>query len=34
MVAASNGIGHFIPTAQPGFKIRDMFAGVRIWAML
>jgi hypothetical protein len=28
MVAASNGIGYFILSAQRGFKIRDMFAGV------
>lgn len=34
MVAASNGIGYFILSAQRGFKIRDMFAGVLTLAML
>lgn len=28
MVAASNGIGYFILSAQRGFKIREMYAGV------
>jgi ABC-type nitrate/sulfonate/bicarbonate transport system permease component len=34
MVAASNGIGYFILSAQRGFKIRDMFAGVLTLAVL
>ena len=34
MVAASNGIGYFILSAQRGFKIRDMFAGVLTLAIL
>jgi ABC-type nitrate/sulfonate/bicarbonate transport system permease component len=34
MVAASNGIGYFILSAQRGFKIRDMFAGVITLAVL
>ena len=34
MVAASSGIGYFILSAQRGFKIRDMFAGVLTLAML
>ncbi len=34
MVAASNGIGYFILSAQRGFKIRDMFAGVLTLALL
>jgi ABC-type nitrate/sulfonate/bicarbonate transport system permease component len=34
MVAASNGIGYFILSAQRGFKVRDMFAGVLTLAML
>jgi ABC-type nitrate/sulfonate/bicarbonate transport system permease component len=34
MVAASNGIGYFILSAQRGFKIRDMFAGVLTLAAL
>lgn len=34
MVAASNGIGYFILSAQRGFKIRDMFAGVLTLAMV
>ena len=34
MVAASNGIGYFILSAQRGFKIRDMFAGVLTSAIL
>ena len=34
MVAASSGIGYFILSAQRGFKIRDMFAGVLTLALL
>jgi ABC-type nitrate/sulfonate/bicarbonate transport system permease component len=34
MVAASNGIGYFILSAQRGFKVREMFAGVFTLAML
>jgi len=34
MVAASNGIGYFILSAQRGFKIRDMFAGVLTLAVV
>jgi ABC-type nitrate/sulfonate/bicarbonate transport system permease component len=34
MVAASSGIGYFILSAQRGFKIREMFAGVLTLAML
>jgi ABC-type nitrate/sulfonate/bicarbonate transport system permease component len=34
MVAASNGIGYFILSAQRGFKIREMFAGVLTLALL
>src|SRR4249920_1940836 len=34
MVAASNGIGYFILSAQRGFKIREMFAGVLTLAAL
>jgi len=34
MVAASSGIGSFILSAQRGFKIREMFAGVLTLAML
>jgi ABC-type nitrate/sulfonate/bicarbonate transport system permease component len=34
MVAASNGIGYFILSAQRGFKVRDMFAGVLTLALL
>jgi ABC-type nitrate/sulfonate/bicarbonate transport system permease component len=34
MVAASNGIGYFILSAQRGFKTREMFAGVLTLAML
>ena len=34
MVAASSGIGYFILSAQRGFKIRDMFAGVLTLAVL
>jgi ABC-type nitrate/sulfonate/bicarbonate transport system permease component len=34
MVAASSGVGYFILSAQRGFKIRDMFAGVLTLAML
>jgi ABC-type nitrate/sulfonate/bicarbonate transport system permease component len=34
MVAGSNGIGYFILSAQRGFKIRDMFAGVLTLAVL
>jgi ABC-type nitrate/sulfonate/bicarbonate transport system permease component len=34
MVAASTGVGYFILSAQRGFKIRDMFAGVLTLAML
>lgn len=34
MVAASDGIGYFILSAQRGFKIRDMFAGVLTLAVL
>lgn len=34
MVAASSGIGYFILSAQRGFKVRDMFAGVLTLAML
>jgi ABC-type nitrate/sulfonate/bicarbonate transport system permease component len=34
MVAASSGIGHFILSAQRGFKIRDMFASRPTLAML
>jgi ABC-type nitrate/sulfonate/bicarbonate transport system permease component len=34
MVAASSGIGYFILSAQRGFKIREMFAGVLTLAAL
>jgi ABC-type nitrate/sulfonate/bicarbonate transport system permease component len=34
MVAASSGIGYFILSAQRGFKIREMFAGVLTLAVL
>jgi len=34
MVAASSGIGYFILSAQRGFKIRDMFAGVLTLAVV
>lgn len=34
MVAASNGVGYFILSAQRGFKIRDMFAGILTLAAL
>ena len=34
MVAASNGIGYFILSAQRGFKIREMFAGVLTLAVV
>jgi ABC-type nitrate/sulfonate/bicarbonate transport system permease component len=34
MVAASSGIGYFILSAERGFKIRDMFAGVLTLAVL
>jgi ABC-type nitrate/sulfonate/bicarbonate transport system permease component len=34
MVAASSGIGYFILSAQRGFKIDDMFAGVLTLAVL
>jgi ABC-type nitrate/sulfonate/bicarbonate transport system permease component len=34
MVAASSGIGYFILSAQRGFKVRDMFAGVLTLALL
>jgi ABC-type nitrate/sulfonate/bicarbonate transport system permease component len=34
MVAASNGVGYFILSAQRGFKIRDMFAGILALAAL
>lgn len=34
MVAASDGIGYFILSAQRGFKIREMFAGVLTLAVL
>ena len=34
MIAASSGIGYFILSAQRGFKIREMFAGVLTLAML
>jgi NitT/TauT family transport system permease protein len=34
MVAASSGIGYFILSAERGFKIRDMFAGVLTLAIL
>lgn len=34
MVAASSGIGYFILSAQRGFKVREMFAGVLTLAML
>ena len=34
MVAASSGIGYFILSAQRGFKVRDMFAGVLTLALI
>jgi ABC-type nitrate/sulfonate/bicarbonate transport system permease component len=34
MVAASSGIGYFILSAQRGFKIREMFAGVITLALV
>jgi ABC-type nitrate/sulfonate/bicarbonate transport system permease component len=34
MVAASSGIGYFILSAQRGFKIREMFAGVLTLAVV
>jgi ABC-type nitrate/sulfonate/bicarbonate transport system permease component len=34
MVAASSGIGYFILSAQRGFKVREMFAGVLTLAVL
>jgi ABC-type nitrate/sulfonate/bicarbonate transport system permease component len=34
MVAASSGIGYFILSAQRGFKIREMFAGVLTLAIV
>jgi ABC-type nitrate/sulfonate/bicarbonate transport system permease component len=34
MVAASDGIGYFILSAQRGFKVREMFAGVLTLAMV
>jgi ABC-type nitrate/sulfonate/bicarbonate transport system permease component len=34
MVAASSGIGYLILSAQRGFKIREMFAGVLTLAAL
>jgi ABC-type nitrate/sulfonate/bicarbonate transport system permease component len=34
MVAASSGIGYFILSAQRGFQIREMFAGVLTLAMI
>ena len=34
MVAASNGIGYFILSAQRGFKVREMFAGVLTLAVV
>jgi ABC-type nitrate/sulfonate/bicarbonate transport system permease component len=34
MIAASDGIGYFILSAQRGFKVREMFAGVLTLAML
>jgi ABC-type nitrate/sulfonate/bicarbonate transport system permease component len=34
MVAASNGIGYFVLAAQRGFKIREMFAGVVMLAVI
>jgi ABC-type nitrate/sulfonate/bicarbonate transport system permease component len=34
MVAASSGIGYFILSAQRGFKIREMFAGVLTLALV
>jgi ABC-type nitrate/sulfonate/bicarbonate transport system permease component len=34
MVAASSGIGYFILSAQRGFKVREMFAGVLTLAAL
>jgi ABC-type nitrate/sulfonate/bicarbonate transport system permease component len=34
MVAASSGIGYFILSAQRGFKIQDMFAGVLTLAVV
>jgi ABC-type nitrate/sulfonate/bicarbonate transport system permease component len=34
MVAASNGIGYFILSAERGFQIQEMFAGVLTLAVL